>query len=93
MKKRFKKGDLAKLVITIAGNFHLINQICEIIKDENVVKKDGTPRDYIIRYVNGEKKFAYDFQLQPLNPPPEPSSLTRSKEVSCENDSYKFEEH
>lgn len=74
MKKRFQIGDLAKVVVIVYDHFQYLNQICEII--EVYSEKDY----YRIQFRDGKRFFAYDYQLQPLNPPSEPESFIRRKQ-------------
>lgn len=86
---RFRAGDLVKLVV--ARNelgISNIGKIAEVIFVGPVGAMgrwpdgliSGSGDDYSIDYGDGESIGVRDWQLQPINPPEEPKSLTREKE-------------
>lgn len=83
---RFKVGDLAKIVVAMRHENHgRIIQIRAVgpfrIGDVVTVDKHTMVIRWACDYASDERGWTcYDYQLQPINPPAEPVSLTRTKE-------------
>lgn len=86
MAKRFKVGDLARYVVGVGIRDRMLGMIFEIVRVgpvNGLLRGNNVIFDYVID--SDELMFpggCYDWQLQPLNPPAEPLSLTRQEE--CE---------
>ena len=84
---RFKVGDLARVVVTSGPHSQLhLGGVVEIA-EVNAANLDGETIDYAtscdcVKWSRGCG--LYDWQLQPINPPTEPASLTRSGECGVE---------
>lgn len=81
---RFKVGDLAKIVVSIyPERVGTITSIVAINPPKLV--EIGTVEIKKLDYQidsdqDGTRRYCYDWQLQPFEPPAEPVSLTRTKE-------------
>ena len=81
---RFKTGDLARFVV--ARYVEGISDVGKVVEIAFVgcVSNHGNLMDYAC-YLDGKPwGSVYDWQLQPINPPAEPASLTRSEECGVE---------
>lgn len=80
---RFKIGDLAKVAVSSNGNFGKIVSVLEVDPGPYINRKTGIMdrRDYRCECDGAERVHFFDWQLQPINPPREPKSLTRPEEI------------
>lgn len=91
MKRRFKIGDLAKLVVckgvvprgSIVEVAVVRPEFGKIYGIGDRLHKIHKPNmDYAVLYgADGNLYVVYDWQLAPLDPPAEPASLTRREEL------------
>jgi len=84
---RFKVGDLARVVVAMnpknQGRIIEIGLCGPFFAGQFVKYGDRILKFYFnADYLHGDKEQVSDWQLQPINPPAEPASMTR--ETDCE---------
>jgi hypothetical protein len=87
--RRFKVGDLARYVVARSEPMtRFVGEIVEVVAvnvregDELLGGSVHANADYAFLGPGGERGLAMDYQLAPIDPPPEPLDLRRVEE--CE---------
>jgi len=84
---RFKVGDLVRLVVATLDDLPVTNGCIGTIAEIAIVEDhpDGWMYDYGVDFPEDEDLLCIDdWQLQPINPPAEPASLTRQTDCEVE---------
>ena len=80
---RFQVGEMAKFTVaTVPEWFPRIGTECVVVKAGAIQARDGSTRDYVIRFADGAAPAAFDWQLQKLSPPDEPIEMIRHLETA-----------